>query len=92
MIICTGPPTGFRMFTGVNLSGGHSCCVASLVHESYSHTTHLLLTTLPDLAIRLHLEKLYTVCCLYLPPNDIIFRDALEDLLLQQNYLLRDIH
>ena len=78
------PPRGFRMFTGgVHPGGGHSWGVAILVQESYPHTRHVLRTTLPAVAIRLHLDRLYTVCCLYLPPNETISRDALEDLLQQ---------
>ena len=65
------PPRGFRMYhtrgppgrDGLDHGG-----VSVLVKSSIGHLFHPLTTDLQAVAIRCHLDRLYTICSLYLPP------------------------
>ena len=91
--IAPDPPSGFLMF---NVSGPQSAGVVNhggvctLVKNNIGHRQIDLNTTLQAVAIRVQLDKLYTVCNLYLPPNSPVNLQELEDLIdqLPSPYLL----
>ena len=57
--------------------------VAILVRKELPSTNLHLNTNLQAVAIRLQLDKLYTICSLYLPPNDPVTRQQIENLISQ---------
>ena len=50
------------------------------VRRDVAHTAIDLQTPLQAVAVQLFLERKYTICSLYLPPNDAISRDQLRNL------------
>ncbi|GFS53294.1 RNA-directed DNA polymerase from mobile element jockey [Trichonephila clavipes] len=67
----------FRKDTeGSSVSGG-VCIFTSLDIPSSALSLH---TSLQAVAVRIHSTSLFTVCCLYLPPNVVIRQQDLNDL------------
>jgi ribonuclease HI len=64
--------------------------VATMVKNSTPHSRIDLQTDLQAVAVRVQLERTYTICNIYLPPRDNILRAQLEDLInqLPQPYLI----
>ncbi|GBL82194.1 hypothetical protein AVEN_252386-1 [Araneus ventricosus] len=59
------------------LSQGGVCIFTS---NSYPSTPLVLHTNLQAVAIQVHVKTLVTVCCVYLPPRDIISQEELNSL------------
>ncbi|GBN18768.1 hypothetical protein AVEN_39699-1 [Araneus ventricosus] len=62
--------------TGSNHSGG----VCILTSNLYPSTPLSLHTSLQAVAIQVHARTLVTVCCVYLPPHDVVSQQDLETL------------
>ncbi|GBO29232.1 putative RNA-directed DNA polymerase from transposon X-element [Araneus ventricosus] len=60
--------------SGVSTSGG----VCIFTSNLYPSTTLNLHTSLQAVAVQVHFRTLVTVCCIYLPPSDIISQDDLN--------------
>ena len=86
------PPRGFSMYhkRGANADQIDYGGVCVLVKNNIGHKHHPLNTRLQAVAVRCHLEHLYTICSIYLPPNDPIQVNDLSDLISQlpEPYLL----
>ena len=54
-----------------------------LIKDNIAHSPITLITNLQAVAIRCHINKLYTICSLYLPPNSHIQISDLEELISQ---------
>ena len=63
------------------MEGGHQGGSAILSRLDVPYTTISLNTTLQAVAVQIYLEKTYTVCSIYLPPNEDIPRSRIESLL-----------
>ena len=80
------PPRGFQMYhksgppAADGLDHGGVCI---LVRDNIGHMMLPLITDLQAVAIRCQLDQLYTVCSLYLPPNNPLQLQQLEDLVAQ---------
>ena len=75
-------PSGFKMYVDESRPPGyHHGGTGILVRTSIPHFPLPLRTTLQANAIRLHLDRTYTLCSIYLPPNDEIDRHDLEHLI-----------
>ena len=87
------PPRGFTMYhsdgrrIGADLDHGGVC---TLVKSNVGHVHLPLNTNLQAVAVRCHLDRLYTICNIYLPPNDPVTLDEITDLisLLPEPYIL----
>ncbi|GBM10831.1 hypothetical protein AVEN_199-1 [Araneus ventricosus] len=62
--------------TGSNHSGG-VCILTSNLYPSTPLTLH---TSLQAVAVQVHARTLVTVCCVYLPPHDVISQQDLDTL------------
>ncbi|GBO20397.1 putative RNA-directed DNA polymerase from transposon X-element [Araneus ventricosus] len=62
--------------TGSNHSGG-VCILTSNLYPSTPLTLH---TSLQAVAVQVHARTLVTVCCVYLPPHDVVSQQDLETL------------
>ncbi|GBN41249.1 hypothetical protein AVEN_78773-1, partial [Araneus ventricosus] len=62
--------------TGSNHSGG-VCILTSNLYPSTPLTLH---TSLQAVAVQVHTRSLVTVCCVYLPPHDVVSQQDLETL------------
>ncbi|GBN16392.1 hypothetical protein AVEN_231932-1 [Araneus ventricosus] len=62
--------------TGSNHSGG-VCILTSNLYPSTPLTLH---TSLQAVAVQIHARTLVTVCCVYLPPHDVVSQQDLETL------------
>lgn len=61
-------PNGMKLYQSVNDGNAHGgACV--LIRSEIPHTLLDLQTNLQAVAVRLFIDKLYTVCSIYLPPN-----------------------
>ena len=77
-------PNGFlSLHFEMPLNGGHHGGSALFYRHDVPFSPINLQTPLQAVAGRVYLEKEFTVCSLYLPPNDNISRQALEHLLAQ---------
>ena len=54
--------------------------VAIAIKTAIPHTRTILQTTLQAIAIETHTPKIKTICCIYIPPNDILNIRELTDL------------
>lgn len=63
---------------------------AILVHNAMHYTRIRINTTLEAVAVRLHSNKSYTVCSIYLSPNNAITKEEIRDIIRQlpQPFLL----
>ncbi|GFY17258.1 putative RNA-directed DNA polymerase from transposon X-element [Trichonephila clavipes] len=59
---------------------GGVCLFTSNLYPSNIVTLH---TSLQDVAVRIHIRSLVTVCCVYLPPNDVVPQVDLNQLVSQ---------
>ena len=80
------PPRGFHMYhtcgpPGMDGLDHGGACV--LVKSTIGHLIHPLTTDLQAVAIRCHLDRLYTICSLYLPPASPVSIDQLLALVQQ---------
>ena len=57
--------------------------VSILTKNTIAHSPLNLITNLQAVALRCHINKLYTICSLYLPPNSPVQISDLEDLISQ---------
>lgn len=80
------PPRGFKMYekrgpqnNGPVNHGG----VCTLIRNTVANTYLELNTELQAVAVRCQLDRLYTICNVYLPPNDNISSQQLKDLIAQ---------
>ena len=77
------PPSGYNVrHLPQDPTNGHSRGVAILIHRMLNYEEINLQTELQAVAIRIHLDKTYTVCSLYLP-HDVVSKQSLENLLNQ---------
>ncbi len=78
------PPRGYSaVLSTPNPAGGHHGGSAILCRHDVPSTTFKLQTPLQATALQIHLERRYTICNIYLPPNDVIPRGLLDGLLRQ---------
>ena len=80
------PPRGFQMYHKPGPPGRDNMDyggVCTIVRSCVSHTEINLHTELQAVAIRCHLNRLYTVCSLYLPPRTPVSITQLHDLIQQ---------
>ena len=79
------PPRGFSMYhkRGAEDNQIDYGGVCILIKNNIGHKTHPLNTNLQAVAVRCHLDRLYTICSIYLPPNTPIQINDLNDLLSQ---------
>ncbi|GFW90114.1 putative RNA-directed DNA polymerase from transposon X-element [Trichonephila clavipes] len=59
---------------------GGVCLFTSHLYPSNVVT---LRTSLPAVAVRIHIHSLVTVCCVYLPPNDVVSQVDLNQIVSQ---------
>ena len=57
--------------------------VAIAIKTAIPHTRIILQTTLQAIAIETHTPKIKTICCIYIPPNDILTTKEITDLIKQ---------
>jgi len=81
------PPRGFTMFYKSGhragdppLEHGGTCL---LIKNNIGHTPIQLNTNLQAVAARCHLDKLYSICSIYLPPNEAINATEIENIISQ---------
>ena len=80
------PPRGYTMYHKSGPQGRDGLDhggVCILVKSHIGHVPHPLITDLQAVSIRCHLDRLYTICGLYLPPGDPLHIDQLTDLIRQ---------
>ncbi|KAF8768289.1 hypothetical protein HNY73_021128 [Argiope bruennichi] len=70
------PLLGSVVGTGSHSSGG----VCIFTSNLYPSTSLTLNTALQAVAVQIHVRSLVTVCCIYLPPHDVISQQDLDDL------------
>ncbi|GFX62127.1 putative RNA-directed DNA polymerase from transposon X-element [Trichonephila clavipes] len=58
-----------RDVDGATSPTGGVCLFTSILYPSTVVTLH---TSLQAVAVRIHIHSLVTVCCVYLPPNDVV--------------------
>ncbi|GBN41585.1 hypothetical protein AVEN_113664-1 [Araneus ventricosus] len=58
----------------------HSCGVCILTSNLYPSTPLTLNTSLQAVAVQVHARTSVTVCCVYLPPHDVVSQQDLETL------------
>ena len=91
-LIPLDPPRGFSMYhkRGANDNEIDYGGVCILIKNSIGHKMLPLNTRLQAVATRCYIGRLYTICSIYLPPNNPVEMEDLEDLLSQlpQPYLL----
>ncbi|GFX55926.1 probable RNA-directed DNA polymerase from transposon X-element [Trichonephila clavipes] len=69
-----------RDVDGDTSSNGGVCLFTSHLYPSTVVTLH---TSLQAVAVRIHIHSLVTVCCVYLPPNDVVPQVDLNQLVSQ---------
>ncbi|GFV44603.1 putative RNA-directed DNA polymerase from transposon X-element [Trichonephila clavipes] len=69
-----------RDVDGDTSSNGGVCLFTSHLYPSTVVTLH---TSLQAVAVRIHVHSLVTVCCVYLPPNDVVPQVDLNQLVSQ---------
>lgn len=77
--VVPSPPRGFTMYHTAGsapFQGG----VATLVRTNVGHAVLPLVTDLQAVAVRCQLDRLYTICNIYLPPSDRVSLRELGDL------------
>ncbi|GFX08442.1 putative RNA-directed DNA polymerase from transposon X-element [Trichonephila clavipes] len=75
-----------RDVDGDTSPNGGVCLFTSHLYPSHIVTLH---TSLQAVAVRIHLRSLVTVCCVYLPPNDVVPQVDLNQLVSQLPYFAR---
>lgn len=76
-------PRGFSMYNINRINSGPHGGSAILVRDEIPHIKLNLVTTLQAVAIKIQLDQLYTICSIYLPPNDPINREEIEEITAQ---------
>ena len=76
-------PRGFKMYTKNTLGNGPHGGAGILVRSEFSHVRHALNTHLEAVAVKIQLDKMYTVCSVYISPNCQLVRSDVDDLLSQ---------
>ena len=79
-------PRGFTIYSksGLDPNGGLLAEVGGtsiLIKNTIAHSPLTLRTNLQAIAFRCHINKLYTICSLYLPPNSPVHISDLEELI-----------
>ena len=74
------PPRGFSLYSTAGPNAAHGG-VAVLVHNSGPHSSLTLRTNLQTRAVQVQLKKKFTICSIYLPPDDHISEQDLGNLL-----------
>ncbi|GFT53027.1 uncharacterized protein TNCV_2631481 [Trichonephila clavipes] len=69
-----------RDVDGATSPTGGVCLFTSILYPSTVVTLH---TSLQAVAVRIHIHSLVTVCCVYLPPNDVVPQVDLNQLVSQ---------
>ncbi|GFY21446.1 RNA-directed DNA polymerase from mobile element jockey [Trichonephila clavipes] len=69
-----------RDVDGDTSPNGGICLFTSHLYPSHVVTLH---TSLQAVAVRIHIHSLVTVCCVYLPPNDVVLQVDLNQLVSQ---------
>ncbi|GFW56169.1 putative RNA-directed DNA polymerase from transposon X-element [Trichonephila clavipes] len=69
-----------RDVDGATSPTGGVCLFTSILYPSTVVTLH---TSLQAVAVRIHIHSLVTVCCVYLPPNDVVPQVDLNHLVSQ---------
>ncbi|GFW48445.1 RNA-directed DNA polymerase from mobile element jockey [Trichonephila clavipes] len=69
-----------RDVDGDTSPNGDVCLFTSHLYPSNVVTLH---TSLQAVAVRIHIHSLVTVCCVYLPPNDVVPQVDLNQLVSQ---------
>ena len=80
------PPRGFQLYHQCGppgLDGLDHGGVCVLVKDHIGHAYLPLTTHLQAVAVRCHLDRLYTICSIYLPPNSPVILRHLVDLIQQ---------
>ncbi|XP_055941880.1 uncharacterized protein LOC129971927 [Argiope bruennichi] len=72
---------GYNCVRKDNVTGLSSGGVCILTSNSYPSTILNLHTPLQAVAVQVHVKTLVTVCCIYLPPNDVIPQNDLNVLI-----------
>ena len=80
--VAPSPPRSFVMYQTAGPTAYHGG-VATLVKTTIGHTHLPLITDLQAVAVRCHLDRMYTICNLYLPPSDPLCLQQLHDLVAQ---------
>ncbi|GBM28981.1 hypothetical protein AVEN_78716-1 [Araneus ventricosus] len=62
------------------IGSNHSGCVCILTSNLYPSTPLTLHTSLQAVAAQVHTRSLVTVCCVYLPPHDVVSQQDLDTL------------
>ena len=72
------PPRGYQAYySSPDPAGGHrgGCAILVSSTSNIPSTRFPLHSQLEAVAVQLHLQRLYTVCCLYLPPGRAVSRE-----------------
>ena len=76
-------PRSFTMYVKNRVNGGPHGGAGILVRDEFLHSRVHIASNLEAIAVRIQLDKLYTVCSVYLSPNEIVTREDLDDLIMQ---------
>ena len=60
--------------------GSHGGCIM-YIRRDVPHIPKMLNSPLQAVAVEIHLKRRYTLCSLYLPPNDLVAYDDLVELI-----------
>ena len=75
-------PTNYRsIHTPPPAGGGHHGGSAIFLRSDVPSSLIQLRSPLQAVAVLVHVERTFTICSLYMPPNEVISRRELEDLI-----------
>ena len=74
------PPKNYAIEKSPHIAGEGSRGAAVLLHRSIPYVRLHINTTLEAVAVKVHQNRSYTVCCLYMSPNINIRKEDLVDL------------
>ena len=75
------PPTGYTLIKDQDPSSTPGHGLAVLVSHKYPYNVLNLSTNLQAIAIQIHLDRLVTICNIYISPNEELRQDTLETLI-----------
>ena len=73
-------PTGYRLLHQRGPGAGHAGGVAMLIRNNIPYTVLTVQTDLQVIAVRLQLDRLYTICSIYIPPNSNLTLTQMQNL------------
>ena len=75
-------PPGYNAFFSTPIPGqGHNGGSAIFVRRDIPTVPIQITSSLQAVAVKIYIDKFYTVCSLYLPPGDLLARSDLDGLI-----------